>query len=945
MTSGKINKKSSSIFKSVDFIVFIVTTVLFLLLGFCGVFQKPDYRMYDFLLSMRKEPEQSDKILFVNIDDESIHELGEWPWSRDVLADCLIRMKELGASDAVFDIEYLSPSPKGIEPQAEENLNEAFSASRRDITEIINELSDAVAAGKVRKSEIPALTNTMIADYIEPSITNLQQSIASKMYRDNDEYFGRAIQFFGNAWLTVNTCDVAIPLSDEDKAYVEKRMLLSNVADNNNYTAANNKFTSDEQYNVQAVGFSPAMHTLISRAAGAGFTNFVIDSDGVLRRIELLCEYDGKYLAQLSFAPLLRMTGAQSIERTGRMLIVHGALLPGSKKRTDIRIPLDRHGRMLINWLHEGQGKSFRNESVMFLKQLDLMESNILAGLKYINANKLTDTDGVDFTYVTASQNLIKKYAAVSAMKQRLLGKCTGYDDVGKALDGISEKEYDAYFSMRNSFYGDVKSFASADYMQSINTCGPQLIKTIGRAQTEEFLSQMQDSFDSIRNEDSLFEQYMSEMKKSYKDSFCILGNNASSTADNGTTPFVRSYPNVGTHANVFNTIIQQNFITPLSWLWGMFAAAAASFLVMLFTRGQSDAKQNIAGGICAAGIIVLMILLMVAAGWYIPLVASSLFIITEYIAEIIIRFTSNEKEKRFLRQAFSAYLSKEVVNEIVDNPEKLTLSGEDKHITALFTDIKSFSSFSEMVIPSKLVSILNEYLGLLSDIILEYGGTIDKYIGDEIVSFFGAPLDFPDHAYRACCTGIRMKQAEKMYNEKHLADRDIPRELETRIGINTGNMVVGNMGTSMKMNYTIMGNDVNLASRLEGVNKIYRSWILVSEQTWNEANSGEHVGELVSRRLDKVRVVGISRPVQLYNILGFKNEMPAERLAEIDAFHEALDRYLMRDFKTAGKMFMDANRMNPDDSAALVFADRCRNYMEQGVSDNWDGVMNMTTK
>jgi adenylate cyclase len=158
--------------------------------------------------------------------------------------------------------------------------------------------------------------------------------------------------------------------------------------------------------------------------------------------------------------------------------------------------------------------------------------------------------------------------------------------------------------------------------------------------------------------------------------------------------------------------------------------------------------------------------------------------------------------------------------------------------------------------------------------------------------------------------------------------------------------MVVGNMGTSMKMNYTIMGNDVNLASRLEGVNKIYKSWVLVSEQTWNEADSGEHKGELVSRRLDKVRVIGINKPVQLYNILGFRKEMPENELAEIDAFHEALDTYLRKDFAKAGKMFLAADKMiEGGDGAAVVFADRCRGYIENGVPAGWDGVMTMTTK
>jgi adenylate cyclase len=939
------NKKKSSFFEFLDFILLLIIAVVFLLLGCTGVFKRLDYSMYDFLLWLRKEPEETDKILLVNIDNESVRTLGDWPWSRDVLADCLIRMKELGASEVVFDVEYLSPSQKGIQPQAEENLDEAFSASKKDISDTIRQFSNTVAGRKVQKSEISGLTRTLISDSVEPIITNLQQNVALKIYRDNDEYFGRAIQFFGNTWLAVNTRDAAAPLSDEDKAYVEKRMMLSDVTDTNNYIAENNKYSSDEQYNGLNSGFSPAIHTLISRAAGAGFTNTITDSDGIHRRIELLYKYDGKYIPQLSFAPLLHMLDTRSIERTERMLIVHGALLPGREKRTDIRIPLDRHGRMLVNRGHKAQKKTFRNESVLFLEQLDSMENNMVNSLKFIQSNRLSDSNGDDFEYVTAARKLVKEYNDISEIKQKFLSKCTGYDDNGRLLDGLTVEEYNRYFSMKEAFYQNIKYFIGADYMRSINVCTPDLIKITGEEQTDNFLSQMQDSFDSIRNEDSAFDLYMTKMKKIYKDSFCIIGNTAVNSTGIDMNPAAGTYQDAVMQADVFNTIIQQNFITPVSWLWGMLIAAAAFFFMLLLWRGKSDIRQNIAGGICVICVIAVLFFFMIVLGWYIPLAVPSLFIITVYIAEIIIRFTSSRKEKGFLRQTFSAYLSKNVVNEIINDPGKLKLDGEDRHITALFTDLQSFSSFSEMVTPSKLVSILNEYLDLLSGTILQYGGTIDKYRGDEIESFFGAPIDISDHAYRACCAGVRMKQAEKLYNEKHLADRDIPQQLETRMGINTGNMVVGNMGTHMKMNYSIIGNDVTVARCLESVNKMYKSWILVSEETWNEANSGQHTGELVSRRFDKIRVAGINKPVQIYNILGFKSEMTSDQLAEIDIFQEAFKRYLLGDFKSAGSIFADANRMNPGDNAALVFAERCKNYTEHGIPEIWDGVINVTAK
>ena len=946
MAQQKKTKKRSSFFTSLGFIVFIASAAVFSALGVFGFFQKLDYRMYDFLLGRRREPKQSEKILFVNIDDESIQALGEWPWSRDIIADCLLRIRELGAESVVFDVEYLSPSPRGVAPNAEENMEAAISAGRSDITDVINELSESVRRGFVSRAELPAVTKDMIANYIDPALSNMRADIASKMYRDNDDYFARAIQFFGNTWLTVNTRDVAIALSDEDRDYAQKRILLSNVTDANGFILRDNQYTSDEQYGGQKTGFSPALHTLIAHARGAGFTNVVIDSDGTRRRIELLYDYGGKYAAQLSFAPLLHILNAERIERTQNSLIVSGALFPGETEKTTVKIPLDSHGRMLINWLHREQGKSFRNESVVFLKDLDFIEEALVATLGNIRGNELLAPDGSALAYIGAAEKLLKQYKAIGEAKQTLLARCAGFNEAGELIDGISESEYDEYFAVRSAFYDDIGLFIDADYMSSIDARIAELLQAgLPAEQADAFMDVMKEQFGILADNYTTYRQYLNDMKAVYDASYCIVGNTASSTTDLGTNPFTRSYPNVGTHANVMNTILQRDFITPFPWYYGMIASVMLIFFVMFMTYGRSDVLQNTVIGIAAAVIVSAFAVLMIVSGCYIPPVAPCLFTIFIYIAGIILRFMLSDREKRFLRRAFSTYLSKDVVNAIVEDPEKLSLGGEDKHITALFSDIKGFSSFSELVTPTQLVSILNEYLGLLSDTILHYNGTIDKYIGDAIVSFFGAPIDLPDHAYRACAAAVRMKQAEKLYNEKHLAHKDIPRELETRIGINTGNMVVGNMGTSMKMNYTIMGNDVNLASRLEGVNKIYKSWILVSETTWKETDSGEHKGELVSRRLDKVRVVGINKPVQLYNILGFRSEMPPDELASLDEFHEALDRYLARDFKKAGKMFMDANKLNPADGASLVFAERCKDYLKHGIGDDWDGVMNMTTK
>jgi adenylate cyclase len=259
--------------------------------------------------------------------------------------------------------------------------------------------------------------------------------------------------------------------------------------------------------------------------------------------------------------------------------------------------------------------------------------------------------------------------------------------------------------------------------------------------------------------------------------------------------------------------------------------------------------------------------------------------------------------------------------------------------MSALFTDIQGFSTISEQLDPEQLVQLLNRYLTEMSDIIMENMGTIDKYEGDAIVAFFGAPVYRKDHAALACRSAVEMKKAEAELNRVIMADHLSPAPIYTRIGINTGEMVVGNMGTSSKMNYTIMGNAVNLAARLEGVNKQYRTGgILISEYTKNEIGD-----EFVCRSLDRVRLVGIQTPVRLYELLGLQSE--AGEPDALAAWEDALARYEKREFAGAEEMFSAIASQNEKDGAAWLYMNKCREYMAAPPPDDWDGVNNLMQK
>jgi len=292
------------------------------------------------------------------------------------------------------------------------------------------------------------------------------------------------------------------------------------------------------------------------------------------------------------------------------------------------------------------------------------------------------------------------------------------------------------------------------------------------------------------------------------------------------------------------------------------------------------------------------------------------------------------------MRQAFSTYLSEDVVEEIVSDPARLQLGGVNRHMTALFSDIKGFTSIAEKLTPGHLVDLLNYYLSTMSDIILEQKGTIDKYQGDSIVSFFGAPLELDDHALRACTAGIVMRRMEKEVNRYVLEKGISPSPLLTRIGINTGEMVVGNMGTQKKMNYTIISNAVNLASRLEGVNKQYGTWILASDSTIQETK-----GKLLTRRLDRVRVVGINEAVRIHEILEVKAEASDALFEQVYLFHKALDIYEERNWKDAETAFNQVLKVYPNDGPSQLYLKRCRKFQEYPPQADWDGTFSVTQK
>jgi adenylate cyclase len=309
----------------------------------------------------------------------------------------------------------------------------------------------------------------------------------------------------------------------------------------------------------------------------------------------------------------------------------------------------------------------------------------------------------------------------------------------------------------------------------------------------------------------------------------------------------------------------------------------------------------------------------------------------TVYLAITVYRYITEEREKKKIRGAFQYYLTASVINEMLKDPTKLKLGGDKKALSVLFSDIRGFTSISEKLTPEELVHLLNEYLTAMTDIVFKYDGLLDKYMGDAIMAVYGAPLDQPDHPVRACRTALDMLKELKNLQKKW-ADEGRP-VLNIGIGVNSGDMVVGNMGSQMRFDYTVMGDSVNLGSRLEGINKEYGTNIVISEYTYAAVKD-----VLACRELDSVRVKGKKLPVKIYELLCEKKDAATHK-AFLRLFETGLEQYKQARWDEAIAVFRQVLELKSGDPPSELYIRRCEDLRENPPPLPWDGVFEMTKK
>ncbi|HNW28270.1 MAG TPA: adenylate/guanylate cyclase domain-containing protein [Spirochaetota bacterium] len=891
-------------------LVFYLLVVLFC---FTVVYERFELNLYDLRFKLRPSIKEWERLAFLDIDENSLTIVGQYPWPRNLYADGLNTMKDLGVSQVSFDMMFLDATPKTLDDKDYETLMKKIGKGNR------LSLADLESAGWNK--------DKVFAD----SIAAYDHAILSYTFTDEPANY-----------------DVLERQKKDSFKKAQKRFLERSSVKLTPHETERLKSLDDPETKSISYPIPEFMNT----GRGFGFVNRYTDIDGTVRKVQLVKVFQGRLYFNLAMIMLMDVCRVplNSVKVTpGRNIVLKKAINPVTLETEDLSIPIDSKGMMYVTWAGSGQNKGGRFENTF----LHIPFYAVLEYPKY--------ADMVKKIYEEEDQIKAEK---INGLTEQLEGFTEQYkegDDATKKnmAPSIAELKKQLEALKKNSLLGELNE-RLAKARAELAAPGSSAVKMkIWKEITDIKHEMNRAKLEYLGNYDEEIKKLKSEIKKgagsnrkeelkqmeflqkamnlgllveNLSDTIALSGLVAAGTQDIGSIPLHNVYARVGTYHNTINTIIQKQFIKRVNWPVNL-AIMLALAVAMGFIIQRLDAKKSLVTmlGTFIVLNLVVMLFFVLANLWFQQLgIILSMFL--PALAIVAIKFMKEESQKRFIKGAFSYYLSPTVIDEIIKDPDSLELGGEDREITIYFSDIKAFSTISEKLTPKELVVRLNEYLTEMTDIILKYNGTVDKYIGDSIMAFYGAPTVMPDHAAKACLAAIDMKKRLRELQEKWRNAGLEP--IYARMGIHSGKATVGNMGSRTRMDYTAMGDAVNLASRLEGANKFYETSVMISGTTY------DGVKDIVdARQLDVIRVVGKSQAVPIYELLGKKGTLPDRIYEMLEKYNQGREFFLNRDWKQAKLLFKQALKVVDDDGPSRVYVERCDTYAKNPPSRGWDGV------
>lgn len=854
--------------------------------GFTNMLYVAHQKSFDYRLRLRGPRKVADNIALLTVDERAIETIGRWPWSRDVLARAIDQAFQHGvkvmAFDMVFPEPQLNPALQLIEKgKAKGDLTPDM---EKTLLSYKDQMDADMALGAVYAKHADKIVAGAFADYPMP------------FYPPESEFCR----------------DLIFKRTPEAKQWDKEEVLIS---------------VTDPMQPYMPQGLTEIFSAILDQREKE-----VRDKFGPVKDRNAEVRLDGEINQQLHEAcsTILEDFRAEIGQAWAETVLAQ-------------ENPKEFNFQTYDDWLADFRSRSLPN-GVIAMDQWKLNTPVVSAGTKhtaYFNANQ--DSDGTirSNALVLRTGNM---YFPALALKAYLVAN--GFNASPRLefnpASGIKEV---SDIDITNNETGESVFHVPVDPQGKLlmNYAGPQqMYPYVSFADLATDTPDLMIEQRTWIAKDKRWETEVKRVKKAdfLKDKILLVGATAVGIFDLRVTPFQENYPGAETHLNALDNLIQRKFframpdehvymplllatvgiilsvvLAQLGALWGMGLTLAFLTATFLFDRYYLFDR----------GIVVTVI-------WPIFLIS---FL---YVALTFYRYLTEERGKKELRQTFQKYVSPAIVEEILSDPKNIELGGKKVNLTVFFSDVRGFTTISEKLDPRALSDLLNSYLTPMTEIVFRNQGTLDKYMGDAVMAFFGAPITYKDHAKYACRCALQ--SVNKLFElQKEFEKKGLP-TIDLGIGLNTGEVSVGNMGSDTVRSYTVMGDAVNLASRLEGINKEYGTRIILSEMTYKDVKDN-----FICREVDWVRVKGKVLPVKIYELLA-EEKVKAANIAEmLKWFQEGYQHYHAKSWKQGLDSFSKALDLHPSDPVSQLYIERCQDYLDVPPPDGWDGVYVMKTK
>lgn len=884
-----------------------------------------DFIVADSRFLVRGERRQLDSdVVLVGIDDESLEIVGRWPWSRDLMANMLENLIENKVKAIALDVIWSEaqensgqatlerlrsrlPNPPTDVQQA---LEHELSRPQPDdiLAETVKKYQDRVVLG-VFPTDDTKKFSTPFSDYCRNEAFNrINGSVFVKpdnitlVVEDTADKF-EPVKFnlgFERVFEDIQEQTTKAFLKREQKASVSE---LAPYASNRLRRAINNEVMKYCDRWLEPNG------TAASGGQVDGYYDFWKQFFGDLANPDRALQMK---LVPSRFEPLAGLDPESAIATFKKLTLSH---------------PVPQYNSWTINIekLHEAasfsgcfmadqdnDGKIRKNP--LFYRTGNRIGSSFIPSMAlqtYLTANPGYQAQiEIDVDPRSPDQKIIKSFRIVD------LNKDENEQEVMKIPADYQGR-------LKINYAGPQRSYAHISAKELLNNSPEMQIEQRGR-----------EGIDPVTQKP----RNLVNKAEFLKDKIVLIGATAIGIYDLRVTPFEKNFPGPETHVTVIDNLVRGNFlrVDPSEARTMLWALVFLGILISFGVAFTGPLTGFLLVGASGSGLFYLDQFLM-KKGLVATMILPALLVVSIYVLMVLYKYFTEERKKRELRQTFSKYVSPAIVDEILKSSENIELGGKKQRMTVFFSDVRGFTTFSEKLDPQVLSDVLNRYLTPMTKIVFENKGTLDKYMGDALMAFFGAPIAYGDHAKYACRCALASIQKLKEI-QKEFAAEGLPL-IDIGIGLNTSEMSVGNMGSDIVRSYTVMGDGVNLGSRLEGINKEYGTRIIISEFTFEEIKQ-----EFTAREVDWVRVKGKNKPVRIYELIC--EGQPDPKTADcVRHFCTGFDLYHAKQFQDALREFEAAVQITPDDAPSLLYVERCQELLAEPPPADWDGVYVMKTK